>query len=448
MAPVIVLFYHRIADDAGNPWTIVESRIRRANGLARGAVRFGVAGRSPAPIVEKQNRRPAVSITFDDGYAANCDEAMPLLIARKIPCTYFVSQPLRARRDSVSARRGRAVAECRPNTLAQIRTMAAAGIEIGAHTRTHADIGRLHNPRKLHDEVVGSGQTCSKRLGRPVRYFAFPFGQPTNMNAAAFHLAQNMATRRFAPPMAATTFPATIRSIFSGSYPDNMLRLKNWLTVDPRKAAPPLSLRLPSRCRAGAGRSGRPMNRAPLSDDSRRTMIRRTVASPGLWRCRRTMRARSSGRIAARRVRLCRRSGRRSSAPALAHRHAGRKPGDSAGAVGRAAADRLCSAGVGLPLAGAEQLGEWDIAFKFLMLAGAAFGAGPARFVWPVYGALPPPRTFEDAAAAHGGWPASFLSLRVDARDGGFANGGFGIDLRHAGPDRHGAAAGASACWP
>ena len=35
--------------------------------------------------------RPAVSITFDDGYAENCDFALPLLIQRGVPCTYFVT---------------------------------------------------------------------------------------------------------------------------------------------------------------------------------------------------------------------------------------------------------------------------------------------------------------------------------------------------------------------
>ena len=32
-----------------------------------------------------------MSVTFDDGYAENCDFAIPLLVREKIPCTYFVA---------------------------------------------------------------------------------------------------------------------------------------------------------------------------------------------------------------------------------------------------------------------------------------------------------------------------------------------------------------------
>ena len=33
----------------------------------------------------------AVAITFDDGYAENCRQAIPLLVRNQIPCTYFVT---------------------------------------------------------------------------------------------------------------------------------------------------------------------------------------------------------------------------------------------------------------------------------------------------------------------------------------------------------------------
>ena len=42
-------------------------------------------------LASGRNDRPCVSITFDDGYADNCDQALPLLIRERIPCTYFVT---------------------------------------------------------------------------------------------------------------------------------------------------------------------------------------------------------------------------------------------------------------------------------------------------------------------------------------------------------------------
>jgi peptidoglycan/xylan/chitin deacetylase (PgdA/CDA1 family) len=237
-APVMVLFYHRIADDEASPWTM--SNREFATQIRWVQEQFDVISLEEAQrrLIEKRNPRPAVSITFDDGYDSNCDEALPLLIARKIPCTYFVSSRCVLERipfpHDVAER-----CSVRPNTLEQIRAMAAAGIEIGAHTRTHADIGRLHNPRQLHDEVVGSGRDLQQALGRPVRYFAFPYGQPENMSAAAFQLAQEYGYEGVCSAYGGYNFPGDDPFHIQRIYPNNMLRLKNWLTVDPRKTYHP-----------------------------------------------------------------------------------------------------------------------------------------------------------------------------------------------------------------
>src|SRR5208283_1899681 len=84
------------------------------------------------------NDRPAVHITFDDGYADNCQTAIPWLIKERIPCTYFVTvqNVLEGRPFGHDLTCG---ADLAPNSLAEIRAMADAGIEIGAHTYSHAD---------------------------------------------------------------------------------------------------------------------------------------------------------------------------------------------------------------------------------------------------------------------------------------------------------------------
>ena len=270
MAPVMVLFYHRIADDAGSPWTMSNREFAAQMRLARAAFRHDLARRSPAAAGRQgeTHGRPC-SITFDDGYDANCDEALPLLIARKIPCTYFVSS--RCVLEGIPFPHD--VAErcsVRPNTLEQIRSMAAAGIEIGAHTRTHADIGRLHNPRELHDEVVGSGRDLEQALGRPVRYFAFPYGQPTNMNPAAFQLAREYGYEAVCSAYGGYNFPGDDPFHIQRIFPDNMLRLKNWLTVDPRKAHQPYRYDYQVAAVVGAGRAGERIGLTRIPIDRRR----------------------------------------------------------------------------------------------------------------------------------------------------------------------------------
>ena len=116
-------------------------------------------------------------------------QALPLLIQHRIPCTYFVTL------DNVQGGKPfehdvRLGKRFPVNTVGQLRELSNAGIEIGAHTRSHPDLGRLDCPQRLRDEVVTAREELESVLGRRVRYFALPFGMPRNLNPAAFHLAR------------------------------------------------------------------------------------------------------------------------------------------------------------------------------------------------------------------------------------------------------------------
>ncbi len=188
-APIAVLFYHRVADTPVVPWTVSTQDFQRhLRWLERHAELISLA-EAQRRLAAGKNHRRAVVITFDDGYAENCDFALPLLIQRGIPCTYFVTlEPVLKQRPFEHDQALGAAPP--PNTVEQLRQLAAAGVEIGAHTRTHADLGRLDDPRRLYDEVVQAARELEDLLGRPVRRFAFPFGQWENLNPLAFALAQ------------------------------------------------------------------------------------------------------------------------------------------------------------------------------------------------------------------------------------------------------------------
>ncbi len=57
----------------------------------------------------------------------------------------------------------------------QLSDLSSAGIEIGAHTRSHRDLRRL-STEEAHEEIAGSRTELEDRLGRPVESFAYPFG--------------------------------------------------------------------------------------------------------------------------------------------------------------------------------------------------------------------------------------------------------------------------------
>lgn len=237
-APVMVLFYHRIADDRANAWTCpFKVFARQMRWIKR---HFDLVSLAEAQRrICDGNHRPAVSITFDDGYADNCRQALPLLIAERIPCTYFVS--LQHVMEGVlfahDVAHGKAFA---PNTIEQLRTLASSGIEIGAHTRTHANLGAIDDPEQLYDEIVTAGDELADAVGTRVRYFAFPYGQHVNLSDRAFAMAREAGYEAVFSAYGGFNFPGDdpfhLQRIHAD---DDLIRLKNWLTVDPRKLRVP-----------------------------------------------------------------------------------------------------------------------------------------------------------------------------------------------------------------
>lgn len=234
-APVMVLFYHRIADDRANEWTCSFKLFSRQLQWLKQHFDLVSLGEAQRRIREGANSRAAVSVTFDDGYADNCQRALPLLIDEQVPCTYFVStrHVVTGEPFQHDVARGKPLA---PNTIDQLRQLAAAGIEIGAHTRTHCDLGAVTNAKRLHDEVVAAGADLATAISRPVRYFAFPFGQYVNLNDEVFRAARAAGYEAVCSAYGGYNFPGDDAFHLQRIHADpEMIRFKNWLTVDPRK---------------------------------------------------------------------------------------------------------------------------------------------------------------------------------------------------------------------
>lgn len=108
-----------------------------------------------------QAYRGVVTITFDDGYASDLTEALPLLQAHAIPATCFI----------VPAWIGQ------PGylTWADVRTLAAANVAIGSHTQSHGWLPELSDTA-LRNELVAGRQTLEDQLGAPVRLLSLPGG--------------------------------------------------------------------------------------------------------------------------------------------------------------------------------------------------------------------------------------------------------------------------------
>ena len=84
-APVMVLFYHRIADTYPNSWTASNRTFRRQISWLKRNFEMVSLAEAQRRLASGYNERPCVSITFDDGYAENCQHALPLLRASEFP---------------------------------------------------------------------------------------------------------------------------------------------------------------------------------------------------------------------------------------------------------------------------------------------------------------------------------------------------------------------------
>lgn len=237
-APVMVLYYHRIADDRATPWTLDHRTFFDQLNWLRD--RFDMISLDEARRrIVSGNRRPAISITFDDGYADNSFSAIPWMIERHIPCTYFVTLKNLLTGEPFEHDR-RLGYRFRPNTVGQICEMAEAGIEIGGHTYSHPCLGGTPDEAVLDREIVAARSELERLLNYPVRYFAFPFGQRKNLSAAAFSAARQAGFDAVCSAYGGYNFPGDDPFHLQRIAVDQRFsRLRNWVTADPRKLRTP-----------------------------------------------------------------------------------------------------------------------------------------------------------------------------------------------------------------
>jgi peptidoglycan/xylan/chitin deacetylase (PgdA/CDA1 family) len=107
--------------------------------------------------------RPVV-LTFDDGYRDAYEVVFPLLLEYNFTATFFVlSTPAHYEAEAYL-------------TWAQMKEMAAAGMEIQAHGRDHADLrGRSYD--FLVYQILGIQEAITYHIGRPARFFCYPSGR-------------------------------------------------------------------------------------------------------------------------------------------------------------------------------------------------------------------------------------------------------------------------------
>jgi peptidoglycan/xylan/chitin deacetylase (PgdA/CDA1 family) len=74
---------------------------------------------------------------------------------------------------------------CKPLCWEEVRTLAQAGVEFGAHTRTHPILSRISDDQELHDEIAGSKSRIEEALDAAVLHFCYPNGRAADIGSSA-----------------------------------------------------------------------------------------------------------------------------------------------------------------------------------------------------------------------------------------------------------------------
>jgi peptidoglycan/xylan/chitin deacetylase (PgdA/CDA1 family) len=123
--------------------------------------------------------RQELAITFDDGYMDNYELAAPILKTFHLPATFFITTQFIGS-DFVPWWDEDLGVRHKWMTWDQVRALHRQGFEIGSHSRTHADLGKVPEVGALK-ELVSSRQELEDRLSAPVTLFSYPYGGPNNI---------------------------------------------------------------------------------------------------------------------------------------------------------------------------------------------------------------------------------------------------------------------------
>lgn len=133
----------------------------------------GLSMRDLEPYLKGERQGRVVGITFDDGYQNNVINALPVLRKYGFTATCYAVSSMIGGTNSWD--RG-LVAEKPLMTSADWRVWLDGGMDVGSHTRTHADLTRLTIDEALN-QVANSKSELENALDCEVRHFCYPYGR-------------------------------------------------------------------------------------------------------------------------------------------------------------------------------------------------------------------------------------------------------------------------------
>ena len=168
-----ILMYHSL-DDSGS---VISLRPEVFRQQMRSLFERGIPAVTPHRLLDGQGMEPghpAVSLTFDDGFANFYTHAFPALSEFNLKATVFL---VPGACGGVSEWGGQPAAFRDREILcwSKVEELHRAGIQFGAHTMTHPPLSAI-DPGRARAEILESKKRIEDRIGAPVSAFAYPYG--------------------------------------------------------------------------------------------------------------------------------------------------------------------------------------------------------------------------------------------------------------------------------
>lgn len=177
-APIPILTYHQIAPAParGTPYRslcVAPQVFARQMRLLAALGWRGLSMGQLQPYLSGQCQGRVFGLTFDDGYANNLSNAAPVLARLGFGATCYAVSARLGQCNDWDAEKG--VPQVPLMRADQLRQWLALGLEVGAHSRTHAHLSACSDAA-LRDEVQGGKAELEDALGQPVAHFCYPYG--------------------------------------------------------------------------------------------------------------------------------------------------------------------------------------------------------------------------------------------------------------------------------
>ena len=174
--PILTYHHTEQAPPKGFPmrslWVTPSSFSAQMRWLSRLGYR-GLAMSELMPYLRGEKKGKVVGITLDDGYQSNVSHALPILKQHGFSATCYVVSGRLGQHNEWDAALGMAKAALMSGE--EMRAWVDAGMEVGSHTCSHADLNQLSLAEARH-ELLQSKSDLENLLQKPVTQFCYPYG--------------------------------------------------------------------------------------------------------------------------------------------------------------------------------------------------------------------------------------------------------------------------------